>query len=132
MGTEQALYADEWGTITVDGYTAAITWNDTTESLDAAGFQAFLLRFVDAIEQHGSTCALVDVRQFKMNRDFMDQAWRDQHIIPRYNAAGLNKFAFVVPGGAPVLGNPPAPEGPAQFPTAYFGSTDDAEVWLAG
>ena len=60
----------------------------------------------------------------------MEMGWRDEHIIPRYNAAGLKKFAFVMPAGMPAIGAPPAPEGPADFPTGYYGSRADALSWL--
>jgi hypothetical protein len=32
----------------------------------------------------------------------------------------------------PMIGAPPAPEGPARFPTAYFGRRQEALDWLAG
>lgn len=44
---------------------------------------------------------------------------------------GITKFAFHMPQGMPAIGNAPAPEGPAQFPTAYFGTRADALRWLA-
>ena len=62
----------------------------------------------------------------------MDANWRDANIIPRYNAAGVTKFAFLMPEGMPAIGAPPAPEGPAEFPTAYFGRRADAVEWLTG
>jgi len=52
-------------------------------------------------------------------------------IIPRYNQAGVEKFAFLMPAGMPAIGAPPAPETPGTFPTAYFGSRADATAWLA-
>ena len=51
-------------------------------------------------------------------------------VIPRYNGAGIQKFAFHMPAGMPAIGAPPAPEGPANFPTAYFGARADALAWL--
>ena len=43
----------------------------------------------------------------------MDLAWRDANIIPRYNTAGVKRFAFLMPAGMPAIGTPPSPEGPA-------------------
>ena len=60
----------------------------------------------------------------------MSMGWRDEHIIPRYNAAGLKKFAFIMPEGMPAIGAAPEKEGSANFPTAYFGSRNDALAWL--
>jgi hypothetical protein len=36
----------------------------------------------------------------------MDGPWRDVNIIPRYNAAGVRKFAFHMPDGMPMIGEP--------------------------
>jgi hypothetical protein len=61
--------------------------------------------------------------------------WRDQEIIPHYNAGGVNKFAFVTGEGVPFptveSGADPAPEGPADFPTGWFITRDRAYQWLA-
>jgi len=36
-----------------------------------------------------------------------DGAWREIHIVPRYNAAGVKKFAFHFAAGMPLIGKPP-------------------------
>lgn len=66
-----------------------------------------------------------------MNAQDMDIEWRDANTIPRFNAAGVRKQALIIPAGYPPIGAPPAPEGPAQFPTAYFVARAEARVWLA-
>ena len=66
-----------------------------------------------------------------MGPGLMDGDWRDANIIPRYNAAGVKKFAFLMPAGMPAIGAPPAPEGPGEFPTAYFGTRAEARAWLS-
>ena len=60
----------------------------------------------------------------------MNDGWRDANIIPRYNAAGMKRFAFILPAGAPPTANDPAPEGPADFPTGYFDSRTTALAWI--
>jgi hypothetical protein len=62
----------------------------------------------------------------------LDMGWRDEQIIPRYNAAGVKKFAFLMPAAMPAIGADPAPEGPADFPTAYFAERTQAQAWLDG
>ena len=52
--------------------------------------------------------------------------------IPRYKAAGVKRFAFLMPAGMPAARAPQAPEGPASFPTAYFDARPAALAWLAG
>jgi hypothetical protein len=98
-------------------------------------FDSFLVRFAEQVEKCRHPNALVDAVQFKMDMAKMEMAkmemakmemakmemakmemgWRDDHIIPRYNAAGLAKFAFVMPRGMPAIGAPPANEGPQSF-----------------
>jgi hypothetical protein len=58
--------------------------------------------------------------------------WRDANIVPRYNAAGVKRFAFLFPEGMPAIGAPPAVEPPAAYPTGYFGTREDALFWLGG
>lgn len=61
----------------------------------------------------------------------MDIDWRDTDSIPRLNAAGVKKIALIMPAGFPLIGAPPAPEGPADFPTAFFATRAEARAWLA-
>jgi hypothetical protein len=68
---------------------------------------------------------------FRMSPAKMDGPWCDANIIPRFNAAGLTKFAFHMPDGMPMIGEPPTPEAPGRFPTGYFGRRQDALDWLA-
>jgi hypothetical protein len=59
--------------------------------------------------------------------------WRDQQIIPRYNASGTKRFAFHVPEGFPdamEAGGQPVIDGPASFPTAWFTHRQHALDWL--
>jgi len=93
-------------------------------------FNGFLETFAGCVEAAGRTTCLIDANQFKMDFEKMSTGWRDANIIPRYNAAGVKKFAFVVPAGAPPTLNPLAPEGPAKFPTGYFSDRVDTLGWL--
>ncbi len=52
-------------------------------------------------------------------------------IIPHYNQADVEKFAFPMPEGMPAIDAPPAPKEPVSFPTAYFGSRADAKGRIA-
>jgi hypothetical protein len=75
---------------------------------------------------------LIDGTRFMMDPANLNDAWRDANIIPRYNAAGVRRFAFLFPDGMPAIGAPPAAEGPATFPTGYFARRQGALDWLAG
>ena len=127
----EQVYEDRWGAI-IDrpGY-VEIRWYDTTRGMTWEDFQKFLTTFAKIVEQKQRPGALTDATSFQMDMGLMQADWRDQQIIPRYNGAGVKKFAFHMPAGMPAIGAPPAPEGPADFPTAYFGTRIDALAWLS-
>ncbi len=132
MTSLTALHGDKWGDIIDrpgDGC-VEIRWHDTTADLTRDGFHAFLETFAGHVKDCGRPGCLIDAVRFKMDMAQMDGAWRDANIIPRYNAAGVRKFAFIMPDGMPAIGAEPAPEGPASFPTAYFGARAAALEWL--
>ena len=130
----KTLYSDGWGDIIdrPDDGCVEIRWFDTTAGMDGDDFNAFLATYAGEVEKCGRPGGLIDAVQFRMDMSKMNPGWRDEHIIPRYNAAGLKRFAFIMPAGMPAIGAPPAPEGPAEFPTGYFGSRADALAWLKG
>jgi len=99
--------------------------------MTADEFKTSLSTFADHVDSCKRSGALIDGTSFQMNPANMDEQWRNANIIPRYNAAGITKFAFHMPAGMPAIGSPPAPEPPGQFPTGYFGSRDDALAWLS-
>lgn len=127
------VWEDQWGDA-IDRPAAdlvEIRWHDTTRHLDKDTFQQWLSRFAGAVEDAGRSGILTDATRFLMAREHMDGDWRDANITPRYNAAGVKRFAFLMPDGMPAIGAPPAPEGRAAFPTAYFGTRASALEWLA-
>ena len=131
--TATVVYNDEYGSMIdwVDDDFVEIRWYDGTSGLDRDTFNRWLEGFAGGVEAAGRSGVLVDSVQFVMDMSHMDGEWRDANIIPRYNAAGVKKFAFLMPAGMPAIGADPAPEGPADFPTAYFGSRAEALAWLA-
>lgn len=126
------LWEDQWGEV-IDRPEAGfveIRWFDTTRDLDRSGFNSWLSRFAGSVEEARRPGILTDSSAFRMPMENLDGPWRDTHIIPRYNAAGVRRFAFLMPEGMPMIGQPPSAEGPAEFPTAYFGGRADAVAWL--
>lgn len=109
-----------------------IRWYDATKDITAQQFNEWLAGFAGGVETAKRSGVLVDAVQFQMDMSIMDMEYRDANIIPRYNVAGVKKFAFLMPAGMPAIGAPPAPEGPADFPTAFFGTRADALAWLQG
>jgi hypothetical protein len=130
----EVLHEDRWGAILdrPEDNTVEIRWFDTTRNMSADDFKGFLGTFAAALESRPGRSALVDATAFALDPKQMVPEWRDANIIPRYNAAGLRKFAFHMPRGMPLIGKEPTKEGPGCFPTAYFGSRREATEWLSG
>jgi len=103
--------------------------------MDDDGFKATLQLLAGAGETTRPAYMLIDATEFRHRPGEGVMEWRDEHIIPRYDAAGVTKFAFLVPEGTPgtmEAGGAPAVEGPASFPTARFTSREAAYRWLEG
>ena len=134
MTSVRTLYSDQWGDILdrPEDDCVEIRWFDTSADMSGDDFNEFLGTYAGHVEVCGRRGALVDAVQFRMDFAKMNLGWRDENIIPRYNAAGVKKFAFILPAGAPPTANDPAPEGPADFPTGYFDSRTEALAWIKG
>ena len=134
MAESRVLHEDEWGEILDrpgEGV-IEIRWYDSTADIDSQGFNRFLAVFADFVLDKRRPRILVDSTAFKMDPAEMDLEWRNVNIIPKYNEAGVERFAFHVPPGMPAVGAPPAPDGPADFPTAWFATRREAIAWLRG
>jgi hypothetical protein len=132
MADAQHVYEDGWGEI-IDrpgGDLIELRWFDSTATMSKPEFEQWLSTFAEQVGRLRRARVLIDATSFRMNPAFMDADWRDANIIPTYHAAGVERFAFHMPEGMPMIGQPPAPEGPARFPTAYFGTRNDALQWL--
>lgn len=110
-----------------------LRWLPATSGMTDGGFKATLALFVWEAERVRPSNLLIDALQF--NHEFGDgvMCWRDDHIIPRYGAAGTRKLAFLVPAEFPgtiEAGGKPEPEGDAVFPTAWFSVRDNALEWF--
>lgn len=127
------IYEDRWGAIIdhADAGYVEIRWYDTTVAMSVNEFQRWLTEFATQVERLRRPGILVDATRFLLDPAKMSDEWRDANIVPRYNAAGVTKFAFHMPEGMPAIGSPPEIQGPAAFPTAYFARRQAALDWLA-
>ena len=125
-------FTDDWGEVIErpEHDTIEIRWFDSTATMSGDEFNDWLSRFAAEVERTGRSRVLVDGLTFLMPMQRMDAGWRDANIIPRYNAAGVERFAFLMPAGMPAIGAPPATEGATTYPTAYFGTRRSAMEWL--
>lgn len=127
MSTE--LVRNEWGIILRQEELLELRWLPTTETMSDGGFKATLCLFAWEAEKARPRCLLIDAVAFRHQFGPGVMEWRDAHIIPRYGAAGVRRFAFVMPKGFPGVGKE-AFEGPAVFPTRWFINREEALAWL--
>jgi len=127
------VYEDRWGAI-IDHAGAGfveIRWYDTTSAMSVDEFQQWLTNFATEVERLRRPGILVDATRFLFDPAKTSAEWWYANIVPRYNAAGVKKFAFHMPEGMPEVGSPPEIQEPAAFLTAYFARRRDALDWLA-
>ena len=102
------------------------------EMTDGA-FKATLALLAWEAEKLRPRFLLIDATQFRHRPGTGMMQWRDDSIIPRYGAAGVTKFAFLMPDGVPNTmeqGGKETIDGPAIFPTAWFSRRENALQWF--
>lgn len=110
-----------------------LRWLPSTASMSDGAFKATLALFASEAERVRPSFLLIDALQFRHEFGEGVMHWRDDHIIPRYGAAGVLKFAFHVPEGFPntmEFGGRETTDDPAIFPTAWFSARKNALEWL--
>lgn len=115
-----------------------LQWLPTTASMADEDWMTGLMIRAPEAEAAKASAILIDATEFR--HTFGDRegamAWRDDHVIPRYNRAGVKKFAFLMPESFPgptaETGAEPQVDGrTAEFPTQWFGSRENAIAWLS-
>ncbi len=126
------LVRNAWGAILRDEALdiLELRWFPSTSQMTDGGFMATLCLFVWEAEKARPRRLLIDATEFRHRFGEGVMEWRDAHIIPRYGAAGVRKFAFHMPSGFPKAGAEEV-EGPAIFPTRWFVDRRAALDWLA-
>jgi hypothetical protein len=98
-----------------------------------SAFKATLALFASEAEKLRPSFLLIDATDFRHSFGPGVMEWRNDAIIPRYGAAGVTKFAFLMPAGFPGAmesGGKEVIDGPAIFPTAWFLDRQNAFKWL--
>ena len=113
--------------------TLELGWLPSTSAMNDEGFKETLELFAAEGERGEPEYMIIDATMFQHELGDGVLDWRDHEIIPRYNAAGVKKFAFLWPDGTPGTvesGGSPTPEGSANFPTGWFTGRERAYKWL--
>jgi hypothetical protein len=119
-------YHDQWKTM-------ELKWKQTTASMSDEGFRQTLQLLAGEGLKLRPAYMIIDATEFFHTVADSTFDWRNEHIIPLYNQAGIQKFALLVTAQAPGTvekGTEPAPDGPAHFPTAWFEGRDRLYAWL--
>jgi hypothetical protein len=135
--SEEIVAKDQWGQIVFydEWNSLELKWLPSTAGATDADLRATMTVFAqEAADRHPNTL-IVDTTDFRHAWGDGMMEWRDAEIIPRYNQAGVTRFAFIAnanyPGPTVEAGAVPAPEGPARFPTGWFKTREAAYEWLA-
>ncbi|HKF43765.1 MAG TPA: hypothetical protein VKG01_11740 [Thermoanaerobaculia bacterium] len=125
------IVGNEWGVILLheDLGVLELKWLPSTARMTDGGFMATLCLFAWEAEKARPAGLLIDATRFEHKFGDGVMAWRDAHIIPRYGAAGIRRFAFQMPPGFPVTDSEKI-EGPATFATKWFLERQAAFDWL--
>jgi hypothetical protein len=131
----EELDRDEFGTITHDAENGILEldWLEGSAAMTDDDFKRSMERYAGFAEARRTPNLLVDVTRFRHSPGDDVGPWRDRHVLPRYNAAGVKKFAFLVPPGTPgtvEAGNEPESEPPGDFPTGYFSDREKILEWF--
>jgi hypothetical protein len=102
-----------------------LRWTPATATMTDDDFKDALEAFADLAEGRRASNLLVDVCSFRHEMGEALGVWRGETIIPRYNRAGIRKFAYVVPGAGGPSGGPGE-----DFETRAFDSEDAALAWF--
>ena len=134
---EEVVAADKWGQIIFydEWNSLELRWLASTAEAADPDLKVTMQEFADEAVKRKPRTLIVDTTAFhhQWGDDMMQ--WRDAKIIPRYNEAGIAKFAFIAspsfPGATVEEGSAPSHEGAANFPTGWFKSRQGAYQWLS-
>ncbi len=107
-----------------------LDWQEATSAMNDDDFKNALALFAGHVEEKKARGILVDVRDFRHKMGPDVHPWRLANISPRYNAAGVQRFAFLVPEGVQA---PPAMNQSGEgerFITRAFSGKEHAFAWL--
>ena len=132
----QQVAANEWGTLTYypEWKTLELKWGQKTRSMTDDGFKKTVKILADEGVRLRPSFMIVDMTEFFHELGEGTLAWRDEHIVPLYNEAGIQKFAFLATERMPGTvekGAEPVPDGPAAFPTGWFETRERMYAWLS-
>ncbi len=119
-----------------DAGIVSLHWTEATAEMKGDDFKRALELFAGFAEEYQPKGLMVDVRRFR-HRPAPDVGeWRTEHITPRYNRAGISRFAYLIgpdfPAPPGAADGSPARQPGEDFETGFFEDETAARTWLAG
>lgn len=124
---------NDWGEIIHHAKEGILELRWLPSTMTDSAFKATLALLAWEAEKLRPPFLLIDAMEFRHKFGPGVMEWRHDAITPRYGAAGVKKFAFVMPAGFPGTmesGGKEVIDGPAIFPTAWFSERQNALKWL--
>jgi hypothetical protein len=126
------LHEDEFLRIFWDKQTRiiGIDWKEATSAMTDEDFKTELTLFAKQVEDKRAPRILIDVSKFRHRPGAEMGEWRLKNISTRYNAAGVQRFAFLFSKDSQI---PPMASQSAEgelFLTQSFNSREQATAWL--
>src|SRR5260370_18019668 len=112
---------NSWGVIRdhTGWRTLEVGWLEARRDMSDEGFKETLELLASAGERLRPRFMLVDGTDFHHQSGEGVMEWRAEQIVPRYNSAGVTRFAFLAPAGSPgtvEAGGTPPPGGGGHLP----------------
>src|SRR5437764_10391502 len=110
----------------------SFVWTEKSVSMTVDDYKDAIRDYARLVLEHRVRCAFVDLRKFRYRVEHGELgSWWADEIVPLYNQAGLEKFAFVLPEGeqAPSDETPAKAEAGEKFITRQFAPKQAAMPW---
>src|SRR5262245_49573644 len=106
-------------------------WTEKTANMSDEDFKRALSLYADYASKYRATALLVDIRNFRHKPGPEVGKWRGEVLVPRYEAAGVKGFAYVIGDDVPMPPNTPSAAARNEpFETRHFRRPEEAEGWL--
>ncbi|MDN5199812.1 hypothetical protein QQ008_00520 [Fulvivirgaceae bacterium BMA10] len=114
-----------------ESQTLELIWKEETGNMVDWDFKATLYVYAGFAIEYQVHNLLVHIHHFRFGGAMSDEltTWRDKEVFPKYNEAGVLKFAFW--GDASQLPPQDPPKSPvANFDTRFFSERADVDAWF--
>ena len=128
------LHEDEFLRIFWDEQTRiiGIDWKEATSAMTDEDFKTELTLFAKQVEDKRAPRILIDVSKFHHRPGTAMGEWRLKNISTRYNAAGVQRFAFLLSKDSQIQPMASQSAEGELFLTQSFNSYEQATAWLTG